>query len=86
MGLSRIMNLNPQCANRDKPLLFEKCLRQPHVRWPDRAPSRSIGIGGIKGHNIKRNYLTGKPRPVAGGFTMFSEDASSSFCLGSVNK
>jgi Kef-type K+ transport system membrane component KefB len=24
------------------------------------------GIGGIKGHNTKENYLTGKPRPVAG--------------------
>ena len=24
------------------------------------------GIGGVKGHNMKENYLTGKPRPVAG--------------------
>jgi len=24
------------------------------------------GIGGVKGHNTKENYLTGKPRPVAG--------------------
>ena len=23
------------------------------------------GIGGVKGHNMKENYLTGKPRPVA---------------------
>ena len=30
--LSQIVNLNPQYANRDKPLLFEECLRQPHVR------------------------------------------------------
>src|SRR4030042_6218596 len=31
-GLNRIMDLNPQCANRDKPLFFEKRLGQPHVR------------------------------------------------------
>ncbi len=24
------------------------------------------GIGGVKGHNMKRTYLTGKPRPVVG--------------------
>ncbi len=24
------------------------------------------GIGGVKGHNMKRNYLAGKPRPAAG--------------------
>jgi Kef-type K+ transport system membrane component KefB len=24
------------------------------------------GIGGVKGHNMKENYITGKPRPVAG--------------------
>ncbi len=33
--------------------------------WPERAPSRQSGIGGVKGHNTKRNYLAGKPRPVA---------------------
>jgi hypothetical protein len=24
------------------------------------------GIGGVKGHNMKGSYLSGKPRPVAG--------------------
>ena len=25
--------------------------------------------GGVKGHNIKGKYLTGKPRPLGRGFT-----------------
>ena len=25
------------------------------------------GIGGVKGHHIKRNYLAGRPRPATGG-------------------
>jgi hypothetical protein len=28
-------------------------------------PRKPRLLGGIKGHNMKRNYLTGKPRPVA---------------------
>ncbi len=32
------------------------------IQWPERAPSRQSGISGVKGHNIKRNYLTGKSR------------------------
>jgi hypothetical protein len=50
--------------------------------WPERAPQpppclpAGRQVGGVKGHNIKRNYLAGKPRracPVltgwAGSFT-----------------
>ncbi len=29
-------------------------------------PRKPRLVGGVKGHNIKRDYLTGKPRPVAG--------------------
>ena len=29
-------------------------------------PRKRHLVGGVKGHNMKRYYLTGKPRPVAG--------------------
>jgi hypothetical protein len=29
-------------------------------------PRKPRLAGGVKGHNMKRNYLSGKPRPVAG--------------------
>ncbi len=35
--------------------------------WPEHAPQPRL-VGGVKGHNMKRNYLTGKPRLVAGRF------------------
>ncbi len=43
--------------------------------WPEPAPSRPSGIGGIKGHNMKKTFsahilfatgVPGKPRPVGG--------------------
>jgi len=33
---------------------------------PRKPRPASGGIGGVKGHNMKRDYLAGKPRPVAG--------------------
>ena len=29
-------------------------------------PRKPRLVGGVEGHNVKRSYLTGKPRPVAG--------------------
>jgi hypothetical protein len=43
--------------------------------WPERAPSRQSGIGGVEGHNMKQTSFAhilfatgvpGKPRPVGG--------------------
>jgi len=31
-----------------------------------RAPSRPSGIGGVKGHNKKGEFISGKPRPMSG--------------------
>jgi len=33
-------------------------------------PRKSRAVSGVKGHNIKRNYLAGKPRPAGGGFKL----------------
>jgi hypothetical protein len=35
-------------------------------QWPERAPSHQSGMGGVKGHNIKWYYISGKLRPMAG--------------------
>ena len=35
-------------------------------------------VGGVKGHNMKRNYLTGKPRPVGGELHLKSQIVISS--------
>jgi len=36
-------------------------------------PRKPRVVGGVKGHNIKRNYLTGKPRPVARELQIFPD-------------
>jgi len=36
--------------------------------WPERAPPRQSGIGGVKGHNINDNTLSGSPNLWAGSF------------------
>jgi hypothetical protein len=35
-------------------------------------PRKPRLVGGVKGYNMKRHYLTGKPRPVAGELHFFS--------------
>jgi len=32
------------------------------IQWSEHAPSRQSWIGGVKRHNMKRNYLSGKSR------------------------
>jgi len=34
-----------------------------------KCPASPALEGGVKGHTIKRKYLTGKPRPLVRGFT-----------------
>ena len=49
----------------DKSLVFQQTV----YPWPQRAPSRQNGTGGIEGHNIKETSLR-EARPVAGSFTL----------------
>jgi hypothetical protein len=38
--------------------------------WPERAPSRQSGIGGVKGHNTNETSSPGSPALWAGSFTI----------------
>ena len=38
--------------------------------WPERAPSRQSGIGGVEGHNMKEISSPGSPALWAGSFTL----------------
>ena len=40
--------------------------RERDLPFGRNVPRKPRLVGGVKGHNMKRNYLTGKPRPVAG--------------------
>jgi hypothetical protein len=39
------------------------------MAWPERAPSRQSGIGGVKGHHMNEISSLGSPAPWAGSFT-----------------
>jgi hypothetical protein len=39
-----------------------------------KVPCKPRLVRGVKGHNMKRNYLTGKPRPVAGQLPYLMKD------------
>jgi probable rRNA maturation factor len=60
---AEIQELNQRHLRRDKPTNV--------IAFPMREGDRNVPreprlVGGVKGHNMKRNYLTGKPRPEAG--------------------
>jgi hypothetical protein len=53
---------------------LDSCLcRNDILRQSGRSvPLKPRLVGGVKGYNMKRHYLTGKPRPVAGELHFFS--------------
>jgi len=68
-------NVKVQSSNETEMSNFKKPIfKLNHLAliWPERAPqappclSAGRQVGEVKGHNMKRDYLTGKPRPVAG--------------------
>ena len=46
--------------------VFLNSFQNPNLKFGRNVPCKPRLVGGVKGHNMKRDYLTGKPRPVAG--------------------
>jgi hypothetical protein len=45
----------------------EGILQDIPVVWAGKCPASPVPQDGVKGHNMKGNYLTGKPRPLGRG-------------------